>query len=226
MSLKAGRIIVKIIASRNLKSALDIRGPMYLKLILPMMLVTKGCAAVPSSIHHNDFLTYSSSGYLQMVVEIPAGTNKKIEFDHETNTFPVDILNGLERTINFLPYPGNYGFVPSTMMDLHRGGDGDALDILLLSEHLATGTKIEVIPIGILILEDSGENDSKIIAVPAAKTLRVIDVTSYDQFHSEFFKAKQLIQSWFLAYKGGSSIKFIDWGDEIVAEAEIEKWAN
>ena len=51
-------------------------------------------------------------------------------------------------------------------MDTDRGGGGDALHILLLSEHLATGTIIEVLPIGVLALKDHGENDSAIITVP------------------------------------------------------------
>ena len=110
-------------------------------------------------------------------------------------------------------------------MDTSRGGDGDATDILLLSEHLPTGTIIEVLPIGVLILEDSGEKDSKIIAVPIDESLRIMRTHSYESFHSEFFDAKQLIQSWFVGYKEGSVIKFISWEDEKAAKIEIEKWS-
>lgn len=127
----------------------------------------------------------------------PRGTNKKIEYDYKTNTFPANIKNGAERVIDFLPYPGNYGFISSTMMDSDRSGDGNALDILLFSEHLATGTIIEVLPIGVLVLEDNGQNDSKIKAVPVDKSLRVINITYYQQFHSEFPQTKYLIQLWF-----------------------------
>ena len=113
-----------------------------------------------------------------MVVEIPAGTNKKLEYNAKTNSFPADVLSGEERKVNFLPYPGNYGFIPSTIMDRSKGGDGDALDVLLLSQHIATGTILEIIPIGILVLEDNGEDDSKIIAVPVDENLRVIDIVT------------------------------------------------
>ena len=64
--------------------------------------------------------------YVQVVVEIPAGTNQKIEFDYKDGTFKVDQIDGKDRVIDFLPYPGNYGFVPGTLMDKERGGDGDA----------------------------------------------------------------------------------------------------
>ncbi|MDA9133798.1 inorganic diphosphatase, partial [Gammaproteobacteria bacterium] len=61
--------------------------------------------------------TFSKNGFLQMVVEIPAGTNKKIEYDKNINEFFIDKIDGVDRVINFLPYPGNYGFIPSTKMD-------------------------------------------------------------------------------------------------------------
>jgi len=195
------------------------------KLILLASLFLTCCGEEQFSINYGDLSTYSAAGHLQMVVEIPAGTNVKLEYDIETNTFPVDKKNGKDRVIEFLPYPGNYGFIPSTIMDISRGGDGDAVDILLLSEHLPTGTIIEVLPIGVLVLEDSGEKDSKIIVVPIDESLRIMRTHSYESFHSEFFEAKQLIQLWFLGYKEGSVIKFISWEDEKAARIEIEKWS-
>ena len=130
--------------------------PIRLKHILVMTLLSTSCSMNQFPIDYVGLATYSDDGHLQMVVEIPAGTNKKYEYDYETNTFPMDIKNGMERVIDFLGYPGNYGFIPSTMMDPARGGDGDALDILVLSEHAEQGTIIEVMPIGILVLEDAG----------------------------------------------------------------------
>ncbi len=195
------------------------------KLIFLASLFLTCCGEEQFSINYGDLSTYSAAGHLQMVVEIPAGTNVKLEYDIETNTFPVDKKNGKDRVIEFLPYPGNYGFIPSTIMDISRGGDGDAVDILLLSEHLPTGTIIEVLPIGVLVLEDSGEKDSKIIVVPIDESLRIMRTHSYESFHSEFFEAKQLIQLWFLGYKEGSVIKFISWEDEKAARIEIEKWS-
>ena len=195
------------------------------KLILLASLFLTCCGEKKLPINYGDLSTYSAAGNLQMVVEIPAGTNVKLEYDIETNTFPVDKKNGEDRVIEFLPYPGNYGFIPSTFMDINRGGDGDAVDVLLLSEHLPTGTIIEVLPIGILVLEDSGEKDSKIIVVPIDESMQIIRTHSYESFHSEFLEVKQLIQLWFLAYKEASVMKLISWEDEKAARIEIEKWS-
>ena len=87
--------------------------------------------------------TYTEQG-INVVVEIPAGTNHKIEYDKENKEFVVDQKNGKDRIIDFLPYPGNYGFIPSTYMDPAIGGDGDALDVLVIGESVPTGTVIPV----------------------------------------------------------------------------------
>ena len=198
---------------------------MHNQLILLVSLLLTSCGEELSSTNYGNLSTYSSDGHVQMVVEIPAGTNLKLEYDSDTNTFLPDMRNGKDRVIEFLSYPGNYGFVPSTTMDISKGGDGDALDVLLLSEHLPTGSIVQVLPIGVLTLIDSGEKDSKIIAVPVDESLRIINTNSYDSFHSEFFEAKNLIQLWFLGYKKGSVIEFIGWKDEKAARIEIEKWS-
>lgn len=197
---------------------------MHSILILAIAQLLTSCSPEQSSTDYGGLATYSADGHLQMVVEIPAGTNKKFEYDYESRTFPADIKNSYERVISFLPYPGNYGFVPSTKMDQARGGDGDALDVLLLSEHLPTGSIVEILPIGIIVLQDTGENDSKIIAVPIDKRLRVLDIKNFQQLNSEFFDVRNIIQLWFLGYKRSNAVQLIEWRDEIAARAEIDKW--
>lgn len=187
------------------------------------LLITNYVAA-QSTINYGSLATFSENGNLQIVVEIPAGTNKKLEYNYVTNTFPVDIKDGTERIINFLPYPGNYGFIPSTMMDRVRGGDGDALDVLVLSQHSATQTILEVIPIALLNLIDNGEIDSKIIAVPINPNHRVISAATYSQLQSEHPNVQRLIELWFTSYKGSGIVEFNGWGNELSAKAEIEKW--
>lgn len=180
-----------------------------------------------SSLNANNYMelkTFSKNGFLQMVVEIPAGTNKKIEYDKNNNEFFIDKIDGVDRVINFLPYPGNYGFIPSTKMDKERGGDGDALDILLISESINTGTVLDVIPIGLLVLQDSNEIDTKIIAVPVNKSLKIINAENYFDLNEDYLTLKDIIKLWFTYYKGDGVVKFIKWGDEIDAKVEINKW--
>jgi len=167
--------------------------------------------------------TISEDG-VNAVIEIPAGSNHKIEFDKSSNSFEVDQLDGKDRIIDFLPYPANYGFIPSTLMDEERGGDGDALDILVIAESLETGTKLAVQPIAALLLEDNGELDTKIIAVPVDSFLNVIDAKDFSSFTVEYNAAQSIIQDWFLNYKGVGKTKMIGWRNERYAMMEIEKW--
>ena len=108
-------------------------------------------------------------------------------------------------------------------MDRVRGADGDALDVLLLSEHLPTGSIVEILSIGIIVLQDTGENDSKIIAVPIDKRSRVLDIKNFEQLNSELFDVRNIIQLWFLGYKRSNAVQLIEWRDEIAANAEIDK---
>lgn len=169
--------------------------------------------------------TTSKDGRLQMVVEIPAGTNKKIEYDKNLNDFFIDKIDGVDRIINFLPYPVNYGFIPSTKMDKERGGDGDPLDILLISESIDTGTVLDVIPIGLMVLEDTNEIDTKIIAIPAKHSLKIISAENYYDLNEDYLILKDILKLWFISYKGNDVVKFVQWGDEIDAKAEIYKWS-
>ena len=161
---------------------------------------------------------------LNVVVEIPAGTNHKIEY-RPGSGYVIDTLEGgADRVINFLPYPGNYGFVPSTLMDESRGGDGDALDVLVIGESVPTGTQLRVIPIGALMLRDRGEIDTKLIAVAADPDDRTLQVENFLDFSLGNDAAKRIIETWFLNYKGPNAIELLRWEDEAYAWREVRKW--
>lgn len=193
-------------------------------LITTLLIFIGGCSLL-NPYNKSDFdKTYSSEGNIKMVVEIPAGTNKKYEYNYKNKKFIVDIKNGKERIIDFLSYPGNYGFIPSTIVSQEDGGDGDAVDVLLISEHLPTGSVIEILPIALLHLEDGGENDSKIIAVPVDESKRIINASSYQELISKYPKVVSIITEWFINYKGSEIIEFKGWEDELYAKEKILKW--
>lgn len=160
-------------------------------------------------------------GIVNMVVEIPAGTTLKTEFNPTTGKFEAAWVNGVPRKVQYLPYPGNYGFIPSTVQSKEKGGDGDALDILLLADAIPKERVIQVIPVAVLRLKDGGENDSKIIAVPANKNLRTIDCTQFTCIKENYPSVLTIIEVWFANYKGQSKVNVIGWGNETEADQEI-----
>ena len=198
-------------------------------LILVLCCLLAGCNADPASDGEgaviDPYTLPSTDGdALNVVVEIPAGTNHKLEY-HPGQGYVNDTLEGgADRVINFLPYPGNYGFVPSTLMDASRGGDGDALDVLVIGESVPTGTQLRVIPIGALMLRDRGEIDTKIIAVAADPEKRTLRVENFLDFSLGNDAAKRIIETWFLNYKGPNAIELLRWEDEAYAWREVRKW--
>lgn len=90
-------------------------------------------------------------------IEIPKGSKNKYELDKETGLLKLDRV--LSTSVQ---YPANYGFIPKTYAE-----DNDPLDVLVLcQETIDQGIIVEVRPIGVMIMEDDGQLDEKIIAVP------------------------------------------------------------
>lgn len=102
----------------------------------------------------------SNPNKLNVVIEIPYGSNIKYEIDKESGAVVVDRV-----MYSAMFYPANYGFVPNTLSD-----DGDPADVLVLNEYpLQAGSVIAVRLIGVLIMEDESGMDEKLIAVPIGK---------------------------------------------------------
>lgn len=188
-----------------------------MRYFLPLIFLISACTNV------QDESQTSDNQQIIAVVEIPAGTNKKIEYNYHTESFEVDINDGVERIIRYLPYPANYGFIENTLMDKASGGDGDALDVLVICEALPTGTRTPVIPIGTLSLIDEGEVDDKVIAVPADAELNILGVAKWADFLQKCPDCENMIKSWFLNYSRDDMV-FQGWYDETKTRAEINRW--
>jgi len=170
--------------------------------------------------------TFNEDGSINAYIEIPAGSNVKNEMDKDNHEVKPEQLDGKERVIDFLPYPGNYGFIAGTNMTKRQGGDGDALDVLVLSDARNIGTAIKILPIGIILLEDKGEKDHKIIAVPFEESERTINVEKFSSFITKYNAAHFIVQEWFMNYKGLGQMKLLGWKDESYALKEIKKWSK
>jgi inorganic pyrophosphatase len=155
------------------------------------------------------------------VIEIPAGTVDKRQYDPATNTFPIDHRNGIPRRLAFLPYPANYGFIPGTKMDKAKGGDGDALDVFVLCASAPSGTVMEVEPIGIIELLDAGERDDKVVAIPVDRSLLNMDV---DDIHELPQAARDILVTWLLNYDPVDNAQLIAVKGREAAWAAVQRW--
>lgn len=164
--------------------------------------------------------TYAANRQLQAVVEVPAGSSQKLQYDRTTQEFIPAKEAGLNKMINFLPFPANFGFIPSTETNIK----GKGLEIVVISDRAETGTVMEVIPIAVLQLETDGELDHKIIAIPARPSEQVISANDYAAFSSRYPAVKEILQKWFVNYNLARGSKFVGWRDEAFAEQEIQRW--
>ncbi len=161
-------------------------------------------------------------GVVRAVIEIPAGTTDKRQYDKASNNFPVDERDGKPRRIAFLPYPANYGFIPGTKMDKAQGGDGDALDVFVLCTAQPSGTVMDVEPIGIIELLDAGERDDKVIALPIDRSLLTMDVDDIQELPEA---AREILVTWLLNYDPVDGAQLVGVSGRANALASIKRWS-
>lgn len=165
----------------------------------------------------------SSEDTLRFRIEIPAGTKQKWEFNDETGEVKKDYKDGKERIIQFLPYPGNYGFIPETL-----AGDGDPIDVIDLDESGVRGELKKVRIIGALNFEDKKEEDIKFIGVSPNGIFG--NIQSIEQLLLEKPAVLEILKSWFLNYKKPGKMVFYGYIDressiQFITEAR-KKWKN
>lgn len=104
---------------------------------------------------------------INVIIEVPIGGEPvKYEFDKDSDALFVDRF-----LYTPMRYPGNYGFVPHTLC-----GDGDPLDVVVMnSRPIFPGAVVRCRPIGVLIMEDDGGRDEKLLALPVQKLTRAYD---------------------------------------------------
>ncbi|ORY95428.1 inorganic pyrophosphatase, partial [Syncephalastrum racemosum] len=151
-----------------------------------------------------------------MVVEIPKGNNAKLEIQKEIPLNPIKqkvkdsgklkFISNLEGTTGYI---GNYGSIPQTWEDPHKGsaaahtsgGDNDPVDVVDISEIGGYPGEIKQVKLlGGLLMVDDGTTDWKLIALnvndPHAN--QVNDIADLDKAWPDRLDK---VKSWLKNYK-------------------------
>src|SRR5215470_4141432 len=101
------------------------------------------------------------STYVNVIVEAPKGSRTKFKYDEEHQLFLFDKTLPLGQS-----FPFDFGFVPST-----TGGDGDPLDVLVLTqEPTFVGCLVHAKLLGVIEAEQiekgKTERNDRLIGVP------------------------------------------------------------
>lgn len=147
----------------------------------------------------------------EVVIEIPKGSRNKYEIDHETGKVWLDRV-----LFTSFVYPIDYGAFENTL-----AGDDDPLDALVLLEYpVFPGTHVKVRPVGMLLMEDDGGQDEKILCVMAKdpRWQHIQDIQDVPQ------QTKNEIEHFFQHYKDlepGKWVKLSGWANKAAAEKII-----
>ena len=139
-------------------------------------------------------------GTVNVVIEIAAGTTAKYMVELKSGMIELEQKNGAPRYVQYLGYPCNYGNIPRSVLLKSKGGDGDAVDALVLGPSVPTGSVVRGRAIGMLSLMDTGEKDDKVVVV--MENTPFFSVRSIDELDRKFPGVTTILQTWFTSYKG------------------------
>ena len=146
------------------------------------------------------------------VIEVPKGSRNKYEYSKAAGVIKLDRV-----LYSPLHYPGDYGFIPQSYY-----GDGDPLDVLvMMNEPTFPGCVIVARPVGMLKMLDKGQNDDKILAVPATDP-QFDEINDLGDLPRHFPKE---VEHFFLVYKQlqGTTVESQGWVGAEEAKKAIQK---
>ena len=149
---------------------------------------------------------------VNVVIEISRGQTNKYEYDKQLNVFRLD-----RNLYSPVHYPGDYGFIPSTL-----SLDNDPLDVLVLVDAPSfPGCLMTVRPIGMLEMVDQNKQDEKILAVGTNNPL-FDNVHDYDQLYPHLLLE---IEHFFKIYKEleAKSTSILGWKDADQARTMVSE---
>jgi inorganic pyrophosphatase len=125
---------------------------------------------------------------LNIIIEIPKGSNLKYEYDRKTKTISID-----RKLDENDVYPQAYGFIPEAL-----DWDGDELDVLVFSSRtFKPGDQVKIKIIGGMEMIDDGETDTKLLGVEISDK-KYGDINDLSQLDKNLLHE---IQHFFQTYK-------------------------
>ena len=154
---------------------------------------------------------------VEAVIEIPAGSRNKYEFDEHAEVFRLDRVLSSAVYYNF-----DYGFVEGT-----RADDGDHTDVMvLIAQPTFTGCRIWARPVGGLAMRDEHGDDFKVLGVALGDPLYAHvesrdDVSPHRLVEIEhFFETYKLLEN--------KAVEVLGWRDRAAAlemlRADRARW--
>ena len=143
-----------------------------------------------------------------VVVETPAGSVEVIRYDPATQGFAAD-----SGKVAFLPFPGNWGFVPSTHIPYSKGQSFAPVETLILGKRLESGALVEVRLVAAVILSEKGRRSLLTLATPVDTALCNMDIRDFPDLAIGYPGVKSGLEQWLRQRKGAHPVEVLDWKD-------------
>ena len=188
----------------------------YLSVLLLVSLAFIGCKSIQKNgIAIKNYDSINDDGSVNALIEIPAGTLEKWEYNKSTRKIELELINNKPRTINYLGYPANYGMIPKTLLPKNNGGDGDPLDVIVIGPSETKGTIVKCKIIGVLQLIDNSEQDDKLIAISYKSNLD--NVNDISELNVNYNGILEILEIWFTNYKESGQIESMGYNNRFSA---------
>tara|TARA_B100000941_G_scaffold206117_1_gene150399 strand:+ start:62 stop:736 length:675 start_codon:yes stop_codon:yes gene_type:complete len=171
--------------------------------------------------------TFNTDGSINVVIEIPAGENDKWEVSKQDGSLRRERSNNSFRVIKYLPYIGNYGFIPKTLQPMNIGGDGDPVDVILLGKRYERGVIVRSKVLGVMIMTDAGKIDNKVVAIPIdSKIFFHEKINSLNDLKRNYPGVLEILKIWFKNYKRTGQVEIQGYDNHLKAIEIIKTSQN
>ena len=154
-------------------------------------LVFSICACAAPAPHELPATVEEETG-VQVVITTPAGATAQGHYDPDSKEIRADSTQ-----LHFLPFPGNWGFVPST----HMPYQGDRV---------------------FAPVELAGHRSLLILAVPSDTARRNLYLTSLNELRINYPGVFDSLEAWLRQWQGDPPARILDWKDEGYARRFIQ----
>lgn len=171
---------------------------------------------------YRDLEPFGDDG-LRVVIEMPAGSMDLFAFDGQSGDILPILKEGRQQSIDVLPFPANFGFVPGTSLDVSGNSAGTPVRIMVIGPDLPTGTITETRLIGLLKVKEGGKEKQMLLATPLTPTDPEQPLQGFQDFLLYRDSLKRAVEDWFVFYRNLPDTQIIGWDDEKAALRVVQQ---
>lgn len=166
-------------------------------------------------------LPMEKQGQMMAVIETSAGSHHLTKYNTINHQFEKVSKDSKPIVNDYLSVPFNLGFIPSTTQELSRGGNGDPVQVIVLSGKIPSEMYTPIEAIGLITIIEKGTKRKIVIAKSLDEDYSSIKADDISLLPKGVL---EIISNWLCNHKGNNSYQLDSWGIQRDALAHIKKW--